>query len=104
MPVLALLPLGKDQVEIETLSYAPQYLELPCHILNLYFYSMDATLNRFKQGQDRPDLFSHFVQEDGKLHPNMTMKDLSAEVRAMIIAGGPLHFTNYIHEIKKVFP
>lgn len=49
--------------------------------------SMSACLKRFKQGQSRPDLFSYFVQEDGQLHPDMTMKDLDAEVRAMIIAG-----------------
>lgn len=51
------------------------------------YTSMAATLKRFKHGQSRPDLFSYFVQEDGQLHPDMTMKDLDAEVRAMIIAG-----------------
>ena len=51
---------------------------------------MNATLDRFKQGQSRPDLFSHFVQEDGQLHPDMTMADVNAGVRAMILAGEPL--------------
>ena len=54
---------------------------------------MNATLDRFKQGQSRPDLFSHFVQEDGQLHPDMTMKDLDAEVRAIIVAGEFARFT-----------
>lgn len=50
---------------------------------------MSATMKRFQQGQSRPDLFSHFVQEDGRLQPDMTMKDLDAEVRSMILAGEP---------------
>ena len=58
---------------------------------------MDATLKRFEQGQSRPDLFSHFVQEDGRLHPDMPMKDLDVEVRAMIMAGELLSKNRVLH-------
>lgn len=48
---------------------------------------MKATVDRYKKGWSRPDLFSYFVQEDGQLQPGMTMKDLDADVRAAIMAG-----------------
>ena len=95
--------MGKDQVEIEELSYVLRYIALPSRFQKLCSYSMNATVKRFKQGQSRPDLFSHFVQEDGQLHPDMTMKDLDAEVRAIIIAGELLHFTDGMRELNKFF-
>lgn len=55
--------------------------------MTVVFCSMKTTLNRFAKGNSRRDLFSHFVQEDGQLHPDMEMKDLDADVRVMIIAG-----------------
>lgn len=48
---------------------------------------MNTTLKRFKQGHYRPDLVSHFLQEDGKLPSDLTIKDLDADVRLMLVAG-----------------
>lgn len=94
--------MGNDQVEIETVSYVAQYLGLLCNILSPCSHRMSATVNRFKQGQYRPDRFPHFVQEDGQLHPNMTIKDLDAEVRAMI-AGELLCCTLDMHGINQSY-
>lgn len=58
----------------------------------LILLSTDATVDRYKKGWSRPDLFSHFIQEDGQLQPWMTLKDLEADVRAAILAGNALSY------------
>lgn len=83
----------KAQTEAEEFSYGGVIIVLITADQLLCLYDrMKATMDRYKKGWSRPDLFSYFVQEDGQLQPGMTMKDLDADVRAAIMAGNSSSF------------
>lgn len=69
MPLLSSLPAGKDQED-------------------MYNFSMETTLKRKERGTGgRPDVFHYLVGEDQPKQADLTIYELDADIRTVIIAG-----------------